>query len=195
MTKKYYIWKDPTCGGTNIAWKEITGREFYALVRQPENRDRRFIRLGNDVCPEADIIVLEATPEKYTAWKREQNTRDYLRRLRRGSLTTSLDLPPQESELDSLYEAVADKQIDVERAALSHLAHETLEQALESLKTDDVRLLVDLYVKERSAAEIAREQGVHRSTITRRISAVLEQLKKFFENLRNNFVLRQQWRV
>lgn len=180
MTKKYYIWKDPACGGVNVVWRELTGREFYVLVRQPENRGRRFIRLGNDVCPEADIIVLEATPEEYTAWKREQNAQDYLSRLRKESLTTSLDLPPQESELDSLYEAVADKQIDVERAALSHLAHETLERVLKSLKPDDARLLVDLYVKERSAAEIAREQGVHRSTITRRISTVLEQLKKFF---------------
>lgn len=103
-----------------------------------------------------------------------------LKRQRKGTLTASLDLAPQESELDSLYEAVADKQIDVERAALSHLAHETLEQALNSLSEKDAKLLVDIYIKGRSAADIAREEGVHRSTVTRRISAILKNLKKFF---------------
>lgn len=149
-------------------------------MKQPENRSRRFIRLGNDICPDADVIVLETTPEEYTAWKREQNAQDYLKRQRKGTLTASLDLAPQESELDSLYEAVADKQIDVERAALSHLAHETLEQALNSLSEKDAKLLVDIYIKGRSAADIAREEGVHRSTVTRRISAILKNLKKFF---------------
>lgn len=180
MTKKYYIWKDPACGGVNVAWRELTGREFYVLVRQPENRGRRFIRLGNDVCPEADIIVLEATPEEYTAWKREQNAQDYLSRLRRESLTASLDLPPQESELDSLYEAVADKQIDVERAALSHLAHETLEQALRSLSVEDAQFLAEIYIQGKSTVQMAKERGVSQPAIVQKRDRLIKRLQKFF---------------
>lgn len=180
MAKKYYIWNDPSCKGINIAWKELSGKEFLAMVKRPENKGRWFIRLGNEVCPDADIIILEVTEAEYDAWKQEKNAGDYLRRQSKDTSITSLDCPPQESELESLYETVADEKVDVERAALFHLAHETLELALKSLSDDEADLMAKIYVKGNTPAEIARELGVHRSTITRRVDTALNKLKKFF---------------
>ena len=42
MATKYLVWKDPACQGKNIEWVELTGKEFYQLTAQPENKGRRF---------------------------------------------------------------------------------------------------------------------------------------------------------
>ena len=180
MTKKFYIWKDPSCNGANIEWLEITGNEFYAMLKRAENEGRCFIRLGDDIATEADVIFIEATREQYLDWRKEQNAKNYLRQQQVGAVTLSLDIEPQESDLTSLYEAIADGKTDVERAVLSLLAHEALESALKSLDDAEISLLSEIYVKCRPAAEIAREQGVHRSTVARQVSSVLKKLKKYF---------------
>lgn len=180
MAKKYYIWTDPTCNGVNIAWKELSGKEFFTMVKRPENKGRRFIRLGNDICPDADIIILEATEAEYIAWKREKNAGDYLRRQSKDTSITSLDVPPQESELSSLYEAVADRRIDVERAALSHLAHENLREALNSLKAEEVKFLYEIYVQGKSAVQMARERGVSQPAVTQKRDRLIKRLQKYF---------------
>lgn len=180
MAKKYYIWNNPSCGGVNITWKEVTGKEFFALMKLPENRGRRFVRLGNDVCQDADIITLEATEEDYAKWRQEQNATDYLARQKMGKSTTSLDVPPRGSELSSLYEAVADKRIDVERSALSHLAHENLRVALNSLKAEEVKFLFEIYVQGKSTVQLARERGVSQPAVTQMRDRLIKRLQKFF---------------
>ena len=73
MVKKFFVWKDPSCNGKDIEWLELTGKEFFSMLKQPENRNRKFIRFGNEICADADIIVLEATQQEYIAWRQEQN--------------------------------------------------------------------------------------------------------------------------
>ena len=36
MKTTYLIWKDPSCAGINPEWQELTGQEFYALVKSPD---------------------------------------------------------------------------------------------------------------------------------------------------------------
>lgn len=180
MVKKFFVWKDPSCNGKDIEWLELIGKEFFSMLKQSENRNRKFIRFGNEICADADIIVLEATQQEYIAWRQEQNAKNYLKRQQVRTSTTSLDAAPQETDLDSFHEVIADESVDVERAALVQLAHETLRKALGSLSNTERNLLIEIYIKGRQAAELAREQGVHRSTVTRRVSAVITKLKKFF---------------
>lgn len=180
MANKYYIWKNPACGGVGIAWKEVTGKEFFALMKLPENKKRRFIRLGNEICQDADIITLEATEEDYANWRREQNAADYLARQKKSMSTTSLDVPPHESELSSLYEAVADSRIDVERTALSRLTHEKLRDALNSLKAEDVKFLFEIYVQGKSAVQMAKDRGVSQPAVTQLRDRLIKRLRKFF---------------
>ena len=59
MAKKYYAWKDPACGGVDIEWTELTGAEFYHMLKKEENRGRRFIRLGNDICPDDNTVIID----------------------------------------------------------------------------------------------------------------------------------------
>ena len=180
MARKYFVWKDPACGGVNKVWMELSGKEFYAMMKLPENKRRHFIRMGNDICPEADIIFIEATKQEYADWRRDQNASIYRARQRKGVSTLSLDCQVRDADVDTLHETVGDEQVDVERAALSHIAHEQLDHALETLADDEIQLLTELYVRSRSVSDIAREQNVHRSTITRRVSAVLCRLQNFF---------------
>lgn len=180
MAKRYFVWKDPVCGGENKAWVELSGKEFYAMMKLPENRRRHFIRLGNEICQDADVIFIEATKQEYTEWKQEQNVSSYRARQRKGISTLSLDCQVHDAEADSLHETVGDVKVDVERVALSHIVHEQLEYALGSLEDDEIQLLTELYVRGRSASDLARDQGVHRSTIMRRASSVLSRLKNFF---------------
>lgn len=138
------------------------------------------IRLDADLDPDVDIIYIEATEEQYRAWRREQNAHDYLRRYGMSVSVMSMDYPPMDSEVDSLHELVANVEVDVERSVLSNLAHEKLEQVLATLSAEDTKLLVETYLEGKCAAEIARERGVHRSTVARQVSALVERLKKFF---------------
>lgn len=39
MSNKYFIWKDEKCKGINPEWLEISGREFYSLLKEsPKKR-------------------------------------------------------------------------------------------------------------------------------------------------------------
>lgn len=72
MANKYFVWKDANCKVVNPEWVEMDGRTFYAFTLDPANKDRRFVRLGNEVCEEADVIYIEATYEQYLKWHREE---------------------------------------------------------------------------------------------------------------------------
>ena len=192
MSRKYYVWKDPACNGKDIIWTELTGKEFYALLRRPANRTRRFIRIGNEICQDADVIVLEATEQQYTAWRREQNAANYLARQRRDLVPISLDAAPAASE-GNYYDVVADLRIDVERAALSDLTREALKAALKTLTEEELGLLNDIYLRGTPVAEIAQVLGVHRATIFRRVDRLRKQLRNFFlKFLCDNSAFRQQ---
>ena len=179
MSRKYYVWKDPACNGKDVIWTELTGKEFYALLQRPENQRRRFIRIGNEICQDADIITLEATEQQYADWRREQNAADYCARQRRNFRLVSLDAAPAASEGD-YYDMVADLCMSVERTALFNLACETLRAALKTLSNEDIQLLDEVCIRGTPAAEVARMLGVHRTTIIRRIDKLLKRLQKFF---------------
>ena len=180
MARKYYIWSDPACGGKNVVWEEVTGREFKSMMRLPQNRKRRFIRLGNEICPEADIITIEAPEPVYAEWKREQNAAEYRARLRRGFTAVSFETEPCEGDADTLHEVVGDSRVDVERTALYHIARTQLKKGLASLTSDEARLLGAVYAEGKTCAEIARAGGVHRSTTQRRLTSVQSRLQNFF---------------
>jgi hypothetical protein len=79
MKTTYLIWKDPSCNGIDPDWQEITGKEFLALVRSAESKNRHFIKLQSTEDDGADgAIVIEATKIDYMDWKREKNHAHYV---------------------------------------------------------------------------------------------------------------------
>jgi RNA polymerase sigma factor (sigma-70 family) len=180
MSSKYYIWKDPACAGVDIEWLEVSANEFFSLLKLPENKFRHFIRLSTDMDTDLDVIYIEATEVQFRDWQKDYNLSKYYSRLNRDIPVVSIDCPVQNPEDDPLYEIIPDEEVDVEKAALSHLAHEKLEKALRGLSAEDVTLLAEFYLREKNADEIAQERGVHRATIYRQIAGLLKRLQKFF---------------
>jgi RNA polymerase sigma factor (sigma-70 family) len=180
MSTKFYIWKNPACAGVDIEWLEVNANEFFSLLKLPENKFRHFIRLNTDMDTDLDVIYIEATEVQFLDWQKDYNASKYLSRFSRDIPIVSMDYPIQDAEVDSLHETIPDDEADVEKIVLSHWTHERLEKVLRGLSAKDTELLVGLYIQGKSAAEIARERGVHRSTILRQASALLERLQKFF---------------
>ena len=181
MTKKYFIWKDPACGGKNIEWLEVSGREFYQMLQDVRNASRCFVRLGNDACPEADILIVEATKKQYALWKREQNAHAYLAKYESMVQIESLDdTSGGEGELP-LHERLADHEIDVERAALAAVLSEQLARGLQNLPPEEAALLCSYYVHRKTAREIADKLGISQQAVWKRLQRGLGKLKKYFE--------------
>ena len=54
MSNKYLVWKDASCNGQNIEWIDMNGTDFFHFLNSDEGKDRYFILLDNDVCPDDD---------------------------------------------------------------------------------------------------------------------------------------------
>ena len=180
MTKRFYIWKDPSCNGKNIEWLELTGKEFFAMLKQPENKARYFIRLGDDIAMEADIIFIEATQEQYLGWRKEQNAHDRLRVINDVYQKVSLDCVTGERETDTLYDVIPNASVDVERDAFARIFVEAPEHYFRHLKDGEYQFLIDLYIKRKTMVQMATERGVTQQAISRRADRLKKRLKKFF---------------
>ena len=180
MSRKYLVWKNPACNGKNVEWLELTGKEFCIMMTSSENKERRFIRLGNDICPEADIIFAEATEVQYKDWKQVQNAHAYLSKVNGTYETVSLDYPIGNTEAVSLYEIIADEASNVEQEATADLLKEKLRLGLKCLSREDVGILFELYVIGKSITQLSKERGVSHQAISKRVSRILSKLKKYF---------------
>lgn len=183
MAKKYFVWKDPACNGENAEWEELTGKAFYALIKRTENKDRRFIRMGNDICPEADVIFIEATKEQYDEWRVEAHHHEYLCEFGKGRTQVSLDALLDDENIHSLYDVVADEGAEFEEAVLCKLCEEVFPAALASLTPirREAFELKYLVYPSKSDAEIARLLGISRKGFADRKRLALEDLKKCLE--------------
>lgn len=91
MSRKYFVWKDPACGGVNIEWVELTGKEFHAMMELPENKKQRFVRLGNEDFQDTDIIIIEANQDVYRKWKNERKRQLYRIPQKKNVMFRSMD--------------------------------------------------------------------------------------------------------
>ena len=142
MATKYLVWKDPACQGANIEWLELTGTEFYQLTTQPENKGRRFIKLDDSICQDADIIIIEATLEQYRNWLPERDSHKYLTETRAGKQTLSLDHPLGMENDIALENLIPDEQ-NLEDLVIDQLLLGQLPELLRIL-SDSERELVNI---------------------------------------------------
>ncbi len=184
MDKKYYVWRDRHCNGVNPDWEEYTGPAFYEFIRRPENAGRRFIRLGNDVDRDAGIITIEATPEQYREWMREQRWKSDRRKDSRGVELISLDYTTEDPDGDEdqeernpLYGGGA---VDgLEDGVLDSLLEEQLISALRHLTAAERTLMELLYVKNMSFREAGKCLDMSCCTVMRRKNAALQKLRRY----------------
>ena len=183
MKTTYLIWKDPSCGGVNPEWQEISGQDFLALVRAPEHKGRRFIKLCGVSGDGGDgDVVMESTERQYAAWKKEKNCADYLRRCNKDF--TVLSYHSLESD-DGGYgeELLGDTGADIEDEYLRLLDKQTLRAALAQLSEDERRLIAYLYLADEQGTERGYIEltGLAKTTVHDMKVRCLKKLKKFFE--------------
>lgn len=178
MSKKYYVWKNPECNGKNIEWCEISGKEFIELVSNPINAKRKFTRLGNDICDDADIIFMECTEIQYREWCHETRKHRYLVPYMRGRENVSLDYKYGIDE-HALHDIVADDSVDVEADVTESYLVELLAQAIECLTGDERRQLAQLFPSDESEREIARKNGLPQKTLNNWNRTIIKKLKKY----------------
>lgn len=61
---------------------------------------------------------------------------------------------------------------------LANLEKEALRDAIKTLEPQQQELVMDIYFRGLSMADIARRDGVHKSSVTKRMNRVIEQLSK-----------------
>ncbi len=182
MSRKYYVWKNPDCNGKNIEWNEITSKQFKELVKNPENVSRRFIKFNNDICHDADVIILECTESQYKDWRVDSNRVDYLKRCRKNQIELSFDTAYGMTEL-FLNEIIADYSVDVEADAIESYLLERLTQAIECLTNEEKRQLALFFFCDESEREIARRNGIPQKTMNNRKKAIIKKLKKIMAQI------------
>ena len=73
--KRYFIWKDANCNGIDPEWLEITGSEFYQIVKS--HPEKRFIPCWDEDDPESDYFLYEATKSAFNEWKNDKDRFQY----------------------------------------------------------------------------------------------------------------------
>ena len=135
MKTTYWVWKDPTCGGINPDWQEISGQEFLALVRAKTGR--RFIRLDSSEPDGSDgAIVMEATEAAYKDWRKEKRHKQYLRDSDPGYKVVSYHAMETE---DGCFgeELLSDPEAAFETRSIDKLLLDLLPAALEALSAKE----------------------------------------------------------
>lgn len=179
MSKKYFVWKNAACNGKNIEWCEITGKEFFKLVKNPQNAGRRFTRLENDICNDADVIIMECTESQYRDWCRETRKHRYLAPYMKEHDFVSLDYKYGMNEL-VLHEIIADDSVDVEASVAETEMAGLLYHAIAKLSDDEISLLRIVFQSTDSEREIARKMRIPQKTINNRKLAVIKKIKKIW---------------
>jgi len=184
MKTTYFVWKNPSCNGIGPEWRELTGKEFTALVRSPEAKGRYFINLPSTDSDGGDgAVVIEATETEYRDWKCEKNHADYLRKINPGYTEVHyLALDDEDGDCGG-EELLRDENCDVEAECLARFAREEVRAAVLRLSDDERRIVEYLYLSETPGTVRGYEEltGIPKTTVNRRQQAALSKLKKFLK--------------
>ena len=58
MSSQFYVWKDRNCNGIDPEWVQLTGREYFRFIKDPVNKGRCFVMLGNGGDSDAGVIYM-----------------------------------------------------------------------------------------------------------------------------------------
>jgi RNA polymerase sigma factor (sigma-70 family) len=67
---------------------------------------------------------------------------------------------------------------DALEMVLANLEKEAVRKAIQALEPQQQELVMDIYFRGRSMADVARRDGVHKSSVTKRMNRIIEQLSK-----------------
>ena len=182
MANKYFVWKDVNCNGVNPEWIEMDGRTFYEFTKDHANKNRRFVRLGNEVCEEADIIYLEATYEQFLKWHKEDVRNYRIRKDEKENPYKKVSFDDKAGELHDLTfnEVVPDDSVNVEQEVVSKLHYEYVRKIVMDLPLEERHIIEVMYYgpKQLSARSAATIFGIPQKTLNNKKIKIFEKIKK-----------------
>ena len=176
----YFIWKSHKCKECDRELQEISGKDFLALVRSSVSKGRYFIKLPSTEINGSDgVIVIETNRDEYRNWKREKNHDDYIRNTGRDILVESYHALTSEEDKyygESMFSDSGD--FDDQCNELIDLA-----DALNSLSIDEYKLIEYFYLsgEQRTIRSYEEKTKVPKSSVNRKLKAVLQKLNKFLD--------------
>lgn len=183
MSNKYFIWKDEKCKGINPEWLEISGREFYSLLKESPKK-RYFEKIDECVEDGADVLVFETTYERYKKWHREHERKRRSKRLELKYINSIIFLNDYiVSSEGYLNDFIADIDENVEDKALKNIEYFVLQDAIKNLN-DEEKLVLDIVKKameeNKSERGICKELGIDREKFRYQREKVFKKIKKYF---------------
>lgn len=171
MYTRYFRKKNPSSGTAGIVeWVEMSGKEYYHFVSAPENKDRRFIDMGD--------VVLECSEAEYKRFKAEDDHSSYILEQEEGWITQSLEDAAREKNVCG-DELIADLTQNVEATALKRIDADILGAALAQLDEKSYRLIYALYFAEerKTERELAKMTAVSQNAVHKQKKKILKILK------------------
>lgn len=75
-----------------------------------------------------------------------------------------------------------DKSFDIENYLINEETKNLVLQAIKNLNTKQQNLICDVFYKDKTLSEIAKEKGVSKSAITQQMQVILKKLKEILKN-------------
>lgn len=175
----YLVKKDPLSNTDNQEWIYMDGEQFYEFTRSPAGRGRYFIHLLDDISCESDEIYIEASYEKYRAWKQEHNHHQYLAGYMKENRPLSIDAPIREGG-ELLVDILVDGRDPLDEVFAERDERERLGQIISEIQPEERQLIEIMYLsgKNRTEEETAKVLGVSRDVVKRRKKKVFSKIKK-----------------
>ena len=122
----------------------------------------------------------EVSKETYQKFKREYDHARMLQRYENEVYVFSLDAMATEETTG--YDVIADLGVNVEETAVHNLMIEKLRDTMKKLDDEELDLIKQIYVDEKTQREIALELGISQNAVNKRKIKLLNKLKKFLES-------------
>lgn len=182
MKTTYLVWKDRNCKGIDPEWIYLNRREFNTFINLPENKNRRFIKLGSSNNDSSDCkLVIEATEVQYKDWLIEKSRNQYIRN--RNSEFTVVSYHALEDDNDDFYgeEMLEDTEFDTEHECLKIYEVEKLKGALKQLSEEELHMITYLFLSDEKGTECGYSAitDTPQKTINNRKKQIMKKLRKF----------------
>lgn len=134
--------------------------------KQPKERDHYVLRMADDT-------LVDVTREVYLEWYRSRRRERYQKERSRKHGICSLDSLEGRGNGSGHFHDVAE---GLEETVLRNICRDKVREVLESLPTEDARLIELLYFAEATVTDTAKILGCSRKTIQNRRKRILEEL-------------------
>ena len=147
-------------------YKQISGKEFYALVNSDEGKKRRFVRLVGSKSEDLPTIMIEATDDQYREWRKEY---DDSRRLKQSGKHCEVSYERIRFCLDD-----PEGGIDPLECVIGMEVADRIREVYRELGEKDKIIFKYrfMYSPRMSISAISKEVGVNRKTVSRRVKRI-----------------------